>query len=393
MGLGAGVAAAGLAGLGGVAVAHLRRDRAHAIALGTEEDFAIAPARTQVVVAADGVPLHVEIDEPDDLDPARPTVVLCHGYTLDLRCWVYQRRALAEGGYRVVAWDQRGHGSSGTGDPMSYHVEQLGSDLARVLAESARDGDLVLVGHSMGGMTVMALAEEDPGLIRDRVVGVGLISTSAGGLHRVTWGLGSVLGGVVNRVGPLAMQRLAGRQDVVDVALHGGREVEEYLVARSSFASPVPLAVVRLAADMIFGTTMEVMSAFVPGLNRHDKAAALANLQGVEVLVLNGDSDVLTSPVHSEEILDRLPGAEHVLVKGAGHIITLEHPEVVTRHLLELLQRAERARHGERPAGTRRTRHTVIDLDRMRRVEQARPPRRRLSRVSHPVRPSPLPGP
>jgi len=60
-----------------------------------------------VVIAADGVELHVEIDEPEGqaaVAPSSvpvPTVVFCHGYTLSLRSWVFQRRALKAAGYRV----------------------------------------------------------------------------------------------------------------------------------------------------------------------------------------------------------------------------------------------------------------------------------------------------
>ncbi len=389
VGLGVGVAAAGVASVAGLAIDRLWRDREHAIALGTDEDFSVQASQTLVVVADDGVPLHVEVDDPEDLDEHRPTVVLSHGYTLDLRSWVYQRRALREAGYRVVAWDQRGHGQSGTGDAASYTVDQLGADLAEVIREAAPEGDLVLVGHSMGGMTVMALAEAYPGLIAERVVAVGMLSTSAGGLHRITWGLGSALGGVVNRVGPFAMGRLADRQELVDAALRGGRNLQEFLVARSSFASPVPMAVVRLTADMIFGTTLETMAAYVPGLNRHDKAEALAHFEGLELLVLNGDHDVLTSPLHSDELIERLPGAEHVLVKDAGHIITLEHPELVSRHLVDLVRRGERsgtaaraaaaaAANGQPSAVRRRgSRRVVTDLEQQQRVQAVRPRRRR----------------
>lgn len=378
MGIGVGVAAATVAGVAGVAIDRLWRDREHALALGSDEDFTIEPEESLVVIADDGVPLHVEIDDPAESDASRPTVVLSHGYTLDLRCWVYQRRALKDAGYRVVSWDQRGHGSSGKGEHSTYNVDQLGSDLRAVIDAAAPEGDLVLIGHSMGGMTVMALAEADRDFVAERVRGVGFISTSAGGLHRVTWGLGSLLGGAVNRIGPLAMSRLAGYQNIVDSALRGGKDVQEFLVARSSFASPVSMSVVRLTADMIFGTSMEVMSAYIPGLNRHDKLEALAHLNGIEVLVLNGDHDVLTSPLHSDEIVEALPGSEHVLVADAGHIITLEHPEVVSSQILDLLTRAERG--GQRSArGRPQVRTTITDLTKKRRDRSSRPVRRRSS--------------
>lgn len=375
LGIGAGLAGAGLTVAAGAAVDRLWRDREHAIALGVDLDFTVEPDRTVVVLADDGVPLHVEIDEPQMAEEPRATIVLCHGYTLDLRSWVYQRRALVAAGYRVVAWDQRGHGSSGVADASSYHIEQLGHDLYRVICEAVpEDSDIVLVGHSMGGMTIMALAEARPAMFGDRIKAVGLVATSAGGLHRITWGLGSVLGGAVNRVGPTVLTRLASRQDFIDQVMRSGKELQEFLVARSSFASPVPLGVVRLTAEMIFGTRMEVISGFVPGLNRHDKAEALAAMAEIEVLVLNGDKDILTSPVHSEEIVERLPHSEHVLVDDAGHIITLEHPDVVSQQIVALAARALGPPHSTaRHSGGRRE---VVDLEKRRRDAGARPPAR-----------------
>lgn len=378
VGIGAGFAAAGLAAVGAVTVDKLWRDRKHAIALGVEDDYTVVPDETRVVVADDGVPLHVEIDVPPGWDGSGTTVVLCHGFTLDLRCWVHQRRALVEAGHRVVVWDLRGHGSSGEGPEESYTIEQLGSDLRHLLAEVAPTGDLVLAGHSMGGMTVMALAEADPALFRERVLGVALISTSAGGLHRITWGLGSLLGGAVNRVGPRLLAEISPHQDLVESLLRGGRELQEFFVARGSFGSPVPLSVVRLTADMIFGTPLSVMSAFSHTLDDHDKREALANLADQEVLVFNGDRDALTSAIHSTEIVAAVPGAEHVFVKDAGHIIMLEHPELLNRELLDLITRAERARAaGERVSLRPGTRHTVTDLSKRRRDRQTRPTRGR----------------
>lgn len=134
-----------------------------------------APDR-RVVVADDGVRLHVEIDG----DPGAPvTVVLCHGLLLDNTSWQLQRAVLKRKA-RVVAWDQRGHGRSGRGPCEHSSIDQTGRDLHAVLEQVVPEGPVVLVGHSMGGMTLMALAEQRPELFGDRVVGVVLIATSAG---------------------------------------------------------------------------------------------------------------------------------------------------------------------------------------------------------------------
>jgi len=301
-----------------------------------------------------------------------PTVVFCHGYTLSLRSWVFQRRALKAAGYRVVLWDARGHGRSGAGSRESYKIDQLGLDLYAVISAVVPQGPLILVGHSMGGMTLMALAAHHPELVKDRVIGAVFMATSPGGISAVSWGLGSVLGKVVHRLGPFAVGQLAGRQGLINSALDVGREVEEYCVDVYSFASPVPLSIVRLTADMIFKTRMEVISDFMETFDKHDKREALEPFIGVETLVLNGVQDLLTPPQHSEEIVRLIPGSEHVLINDAGHIIMLEHGDVVSEQLLMLIGRAQRAAAAHLDQRKKlRVRRTITDLATRRRVEKA----------------------
>lgn len=385
-GIGIGLAAAGTTAAASVVAERLTRALQTAKALDYADDYVEEPTSAVVVLADDGVPLHVEIDEPQGrpLEMAKgapvPTVVFCHGYTLSLRCWVFQRRALKAAGYRVVLWDQRGHGLSGAGSKESYEIDQLGLDLHAVITAVVPKGPLILVGHSMGGMTLMALAAQHPELIRDRVMGVAFVATSPGGISAVSWGLGKVLGKAVHRLGPLAVGQLAGRQGLVNSVLKAGREVEEYFVDLYSFASPVPLSIVRLTADMIFKTRIEVISDFMETFDKHDKREALAQFIGVETLVLNGVQDMLTPPEHSEEIVKLIPGAEHVLVNEAGHIIMLEHGDVVSDQLLALIGRAERAAAVHRDQRAKpRVRRTITDLARRRQLKALQGRRRSAS--------------
>ena len=378
-GVGIGLAAAGTSAAVGVVAERLARGLKAAKSLESLDTYDEEPTARVVVVADDGVPLHVEIDEPEGLPEgmvngaAVPTVVFCHGYTLSLRSWVFQRRALKAAGYRVVLWDARGHGLSGAGSKESYEIDQLGLDLYAVISAVAPQGPLVLVGHSMGGMTLMSLAEHHPELIRDRVIGVAFVATSPGGISAVSWGLGKVLGKAVHKLGPYAVGQLAGRQRLVNSVLKAGREVEEYFVDIYSFASPVPLSIVRLTADMIFKTRVEVISAFMETFDKHDRREALEHFIGVETLVINGVKDLLTPPEHSEEIVRLIPGAEHVLVDDAGHIIMLEHGDVVSEQLLSLIGRAERAAAAHLDLRAKpRVRQTLTDLAMRRRLKALR---------------------
>src|SRR6266516_4568754 len=138
--------------------------------------------RELTVLADDGVALHTEIDGPDD---APVTVVFSHGYTLNQGSWHYQRRDLGApgSGCRLVFWDQRSHGRSGRSQRARENIDQLGHDLHAVIrAVAPGRTSVVLVGHSMGGMTIMALADQRPELFGANVVGVALVATSASGL-------------------------------------------------------------------------------------------------------------------------------------------------------------------------------------------------------------------
>ena len=363
--LGVGLAAAGVGAALGLAAerAALGRPVLPRGRRTTDEDDDGPPAlgsvrgRVVQVVTDDGLDLYVEVDEPGD-DPdggANLTVVFCHGYALTHDAWHYQRLAMRERGWRAVYWDQRGHGRSATGPEGGATIDQLGHDLAAVLDDVVPTGPVVLIGHSMGGMTIMSLAHERPDFFADRVLGVALIATSAGGLGTVDLGLRG-LGRVVQRVAPSAVQALArSTPGLVEKGRRLGSDLETVIVRRWSFDSKVPDELVQFAATMISSTRLEVISDFLPTFSQHDKREALAAMRDLETLVLVGDGDLLTPTDHSEEIVRLLPGAEHVVVNKAGHLVMLEHPAVVDQHVCDLVLRALAAtRRRGRPAAPRR---------------------------------------
>ncbi|PAZ17879.1 alpha/beta hydrolase [Streptomyces sp. SA15] len=313
----------------------------------------------------DGTELYYEVDdvEPEGgpaprrrrlfgrKAPAPVTVVFSHGYCLNQDSWHFQRAAL-RGVVRTVHWDQRSHGRSGRGvsqvqDGVPVTIDQLGRDLKAVIDATVPEGPIVLVGHSMGGMTVMALADQYPELIRDRVVAVALVGTSSGGLGQVNFGLPVAGVNAVRRVLPGVLKALGQQAALVEKGRRATADLFAGIIKRYSFSSrDVDPAIARFAERMIEGTPIDVVAEYYPAFNDHDKAEALAHFGDVPVLVLAGVGDLVTPSEHSEAIADLLPDAELVLVPDAGHLVMLEHPEVVTDRLADLLTRA-----GAVPAG------------------------------------------
>src|SRR3954452_9571158 len=136
------------------------------------------PPGSRTVRTDDGIDLHVEVDGDED---APLTVVLSHGFTARLAEWEIPRAALGHRA-RLVLWDQRGHGRSSWTRLTAATIDRTGRDLGEVLDATTPTGPVVLAGHSMGGMSVLALARLRPELFGSRVVGVFLLATSAGGL-------------------------------------------------------------------------------------------------------------------------------------------------------------------------------------------------------------------
>lgn len=294
---------------------------------------------THEVITDDGVALHV-VEEIDDVPSGAPTVIFSHGYGLSLDSWPGQREAL-RGIARVVLWDQRGHGGSDRGVPGTT-IERLGTDLGCVLDAVAPEGTVVLVGHSMGGMTIMALADQRPELFGARVRGVALLATSAGGIADVDLGLPRPVARLAHRVAPSIGAALESEGPVSGLIERARRSSSDLglLVTRAyAFGSTVPPDGTRIVADLINGTPVDVLADLLPALQGHDKIHALHVLDRCDLLVMVGDSDLLTPVGHSYEIVRHTPSAELVILPGVGHMLTLEAVDDVNKHLRALVER------------------------------------------------------
>lgn len=337
---GAGLLAAGTVAAGtAIGIAVQRRLVARAIR--QDADWVLPHFTPDVhqVVMRDGTSLHVEIDECSDADDP-VTVILCHGYALSSASMVFQRAALL-GRARVISYDQRSHGRSGRSVGQTQTVDELGADLMTIIERMAPEGPLLLVGHSMGGMTVMALADQHPELFGERVRGVMLMSTTAGDFTTVSFGMPAVLRTAVHRAMPAMASMLARGKGIVETGRRAGSDLTEIVFRAYSFGASPSRQASEFVADMIDSTPMDVLAEFLPALQEHDKFHALPTLAQCDVVVVVGDQDRLTPVVHSERLAACIRGAQLAIIVGGGHMVGIEYHDEVDHLLLEQLERVQ----------------------------------------------------
>ncbi|MFI1679160.1 alpha/beta fold hydrolase [Streptomyces sp. NPDC020607] len=282
-------------------------------------------ARETTGVSADGARIHVEVHGPE----GAPAVVLAHGWTCSTAFWAAQIRDLRTD-HRVIAYDQRGHGRSvAPAAADGYSTRALADDLEAVLAETLAPGEkAVLVGHSMGGMTIMAAGGR--AAVREHAAAVLLCSTGSSALVA---------------------------EALVVPLLRAGRARTR--ITRSVLGSRAPLGPVTPVARRVLkyatmgpGAAPEKVEACArivhacPRDVRHGWSSVLDALQlDVEVgalktptAVIAGTSDRLTPVVHARRIAAALPECLGLTeLAGIGHMTPIEAPEAVTERIRELV--------------------------------------------------------
>ncbi|MFF5291623.1 alpha/beta fold hydrolase [Paractinoplanes globisporus] len=306
-----------------------------------DEAFGDQPFDAELTVtAADGTHLYVEIVEPK-VPTTKPTIVFVHGFALDMGTFYFQRKMFSErGDHRLVFYDQPGHGRSSKLKSGNYDIAGLGESLGAVLNATVPDGHIILVGHSMGGMTIMSFAEKYPEWFGNRVTGVVLVSTSARLIDRAKLALPSLVARASAPFFPLwgTAAHLGG--NVIERARFASSDLAWLLTRRYGFgdAKPSP-SLVSFVEGMNSKTSVETLTRYLNTLYSHNRYPALAALRGVPVLVVVGDRDYLTPVSHSEEIIKRLPDARLVTIENSGHVVMLEKAAEVNAAILPFVEK------------------------------------------------------
>jgi pimeloyl-ACP methyl ester carboxylesterase len=259
-----------------------------------------------------------------------PVVVFCHGVTLSSRVWAKQFDSFPTAGFRAVAFDSRGHGESVVGES-GHSLDNLADDLRTVLV-GLDLCDVVLVGHSMGGMAAQAFAIRHPDVVRERVSGIALLSTSSVNLvsdaSRVRGGVERVVK-LGPDIGTVMRQRNLG-----------------LLLARMGFGDHPHPSHVEATREMLAACDRATTRAALSALLQLDLTEGLPMVH-VPTLVVVGSADPLTPPRDARRIADLLPDARLVEYPGAGHMLMYERTDELDELLMEF---ARECQAGSEPA-------------------------------------------
>ena len=251
-----------------------------------------------------------------------PTVVLVHGLTGNRDDWGPVARRLITDGFEVVAIELRGHGDSSRGRD-GYGPRRLAADLAQAL--SALDlSDVILVGHSMGGMASMALMLEHPELAAERVRKLAVVASTATLQQPQTrYGLQFLSLELLDRFTRFD-ERLRLGTGLVAFGRHPNLELVDHLIESTA----------RCPHDV-----------------RRESTAALADYEisdqlhriGHDTLVIGGTNDWLTPLRYSRQIANGIPRARLQIINGGGHMIMFEAADRIGFLLAEFARLSVRA--------------------------------------------------
>jgi non-heme chloroperoxidase len=267
-----------------------------------------------VVPTTGGAHLAASVAGPAD----GPTVVLAHCWTGLRAFWASVARDLVDDGHRVVVYDQRGHGQSSLGDsPVS--IADLGHDLHAVL-EAVGAHDAVLVGHSMGGMTIQSYAAEHPLDFEQRIRGVVLVATAARSAARAP-------AAIVERLMGEGRAEWTRRGSV-------GRRMVRGALGENASPSHVDLTLEGFAA-----AAGAARAGYLVAMMAMDLREAGSVIGQVPTRILVGTRDTLTPVRQARELEQGIPGAELEIIPGAGHMLPLEQPARIVAAVRELAAR------------------------------------------------------
>jgi non-heme chloroperoxidase len=267
----------------------------------------------RIVLSADGTRLSTV-----SMGAGTP-VVLAHGYTLDMHCWTLVAERLVARGFRVIAFDQRGHGRSGVGSQGVGSRQMVDDYLAVLSAHEVKDG--VLVGHSMGGFLSIRAMIEQPKVLNNHLRGCLLMATFAGDVNRKNF---------KNRIQiPLVQSGIMAKI----ISSHAIAA----LVAKSMLGEVKDPQMVDAFIETLRNTNLKQLVPILREMVKEDRYAQLGSIT-LPCRVVVGEKDEISPSLHAELLHQGISGSTLKRVPRMGHMLNWEVPDVLVEEIIALAE-------------------------------------------------------
>ena len=270
------------------------------------------------VSATDGTRIHYEVTGK----PGATPVLMIQGLGASKNAWNLQRIAMATR-FRIISFDNRGAGRSDK-PIVPFTLEQMAEDAIAVL-DAAGIETAHVVGASMGGVISQIVAVKHP----HRVRSLTLVCTAC---RNHPWRQELLQ----------SWAKTAEEKGMIEV----GKEAAQWVMSPRSFRRLVP-AFTWMGPLAALRPRHSFVSQIDAILNTREDLVDQLSTITAPTMVIVGNQDILTPRGDSEEIAERIPNAELVVISGAAHGLMMEHSSTFNKILIEFLQRTELARVAE----------------------------------------------
>ena len=270
------------------------------------------------VSALDGTRIHYEVTGRVGKTP----VLMIQGLGASKNAWNLQRIAMATR-FRIISFDNRGAGRSDK-PTEPFTLEQMADDALAVL-DAAGIETAHVVGASMGGVISQIVAVKYP----HRVRSLTLVCTAC---RNHPWRQELLQ----------SWAKTAADKGMIEV----GKEAAQWVMSPRSFRRLVP-AFTWMGPLAALRPRHSFVSQIDAILNTREDLVDQLSTITAPTMVIVGNQDILTPRGDSEEIAERIPNAELVVISGAAHGLMMEHSSTFNKILIEFLQRTELARVAE----------------------------------------------
>lgn len=244
-------------------------------------------------------------------------VVLAHGFAIDMHEWNVIAEDLVRRGFRVIAFDQRGHGRSDIGS-QGVGSRQMVDDYLAVLRDYDVTGG-VLVGHSMGGFLAIRALVEQPTALARHLRGCVLMATFAGDVNRKNF---------QNRVQiPMIQSGVMGKMIRSNAAAA--------FLAKSVMGDEKHPQMMDAFIDTFRRTDLRQLVPILTAFVKEDRYGELGNIS-LPCRIVVGEKDKTTPPFHTDWLHEGIKGSTLRRIPGKGHMLNWEAPEILVEEIVAL---------------------------------------------------------